>query len=149
MNLSEMSAIITRRPGLYQSDDAYLVNTSHLFVTQPRLTSDPAVLQRGVHTEAVKRALAGESGSVLASDYRGIPVITAYRWLPERQLGLVVEVDQAEAFAPVRRLGNNLRLVSGLLFLLTAGVSIGLARTITGPLRALQAGASWGTGYQW
>ena len=142
MNLSEMSAIITRRPGLYQSDDAYLVNMSHLFVTQPRLTSDPAVLQRGVHTEAVRRALAGESGSVLANDYRGIPVITAYRWLPERQLGLVVEVDQAEAFAPVRRPGNNLLLVSGLFFLLTAGVSIGLGRTITGPLRALQAGAA-------
>ena len=42
-----------QRTGLHQTDDAFLVNTSNLFVTQPRLLPDPAVLQRGIHTEAV------------------------------------------------------------------------------------------------
>ncbi|HEY4579907.1 MAG TPA: hypothetical protein VIG89_02630, partial [Candidatus Acidoferrales bacterium] len=57
LDLRELNAIISRRTGLRQTDDAYLVNTSSLFVTQPRFISDPAVLQRGVHTEAVKRCL--------------------------------------------------------------------------------------------
>ena len=62
-----------RRSGLHQTDDAYLVNTSNLFVTQPRLNPDPAILQRGVHTEAVNRCLAHNSGVTAAPDYRDVP----------------------------------------------------------------------------
>ena len=36
LNLDEMNSIINRRTGLHQTDDAYLVNNSSLFVTQPR-----------------------------------------------------------------------------------------------------------------
>jgi len=48
LNMDEMNAIIQRRSGLHQTDDAFLVNTSSLFVTQPRLYPDPAILQRGI-----------------------------------------------------------------------------------------------------
>src|SRR4030042_919423 len=51
LNLNELNEIILRRTGLHQTDDAFLVNTSHLFITQPRFISDPAVLPRGIHTE--------------------------------------------------------------------------------------------------
>jgi len=142
MSLDAVSAIITRHTDPYRTHDAYLVNTSHSFVTQPCLISDPAVLQSGIYTEAVNRALAGQNGSILANDYRGVPVISAYRWLPERQLGLIVSVDQAEAFAPVRRLGNNLLFMSGIFLLFALATSVILARTITGPIRALQEGAA-------
>ena len=50
LNMDEMNIIIQRRSGLHQTDDAFLVNSSNLYVTQPRLNPDPAVLQRGVHT---------------------------------------------------------------------------------------------------
>lgn len=33
-------------------------------------------------------------------DYRGIPVAGAGRWLPEMELGIIVEQDQSEAMAP-------------------------------------------------
>ena len=53
LNLAEMQAIIERRTGLRQSDDSFLVNTSNLFATQPRLLHNSAVLQQGIHTQAV------------------------------------------------------------------------------------------------
>lgn len=36
LNLGEMNEIINRRTGLHQTDDAYLVNSSSFFITQPR-----------------------------------------------------------------------------------------------------------------
>jgi len=136
-----MNEIIVRRTGLHQSDDAYLVNTSSLFVTQPRFIADPAVLQRGVHTEAVERCLARNSGVVSAADYRGVPVLTVYRWLPERELCLVVKMDQAEAFATSNAFGRTITLVGGLTLLVTSAMALWLARTVTGPVRQLVRGA--------
>jgi PAS domain S-box-containing protein len=140
LNPNEMHTIVTRRTGTYRTYDAFLVNTSNLFVTQPRLAPDQAVLRLGIHTEAVTRCLAGNSGVLLANDYRGVPAVVAYRWLPERELGLIVKVDQVEAFAPTRAFGKTIMLLGGLALLFGLILSFVLARTITRPIRALQLG---------
>ncbi len=62
LDLGEMNEIINRRTGLHQTDDAYLVNSSSLFVTQPRFLKIPAVLHRTVHTSAVDQCLKQQSG---------------------------------------------------------------------------------------
>jgi len=141
IDLQEMNAIIHRRTGDRQTDDAYLVNTSSLFVTQPRLSTDPAILSQGVHTEAVRRCLEHGSGVVLADDYRGIPAITSYTWLPTRNMCLIVKVDQAEAFAPVEAFGRSVILAGGIALLAVAAIAIGMARSIMTPLLRLQEGA--------
>ncbi len=142
LNLDEMNEIINRRTGLHQSDDAFLVNTSNLFVTQPRFISDPAVLQRGIHTEAVDKCLTFKSDGVIsAKDYRGVPALIVYRWLPERQLCLIVKLDQAEAFAPSRALGRTIMIVSGVALLLASALAFWLAHTITRPVNKLVEGA--------
>ena len=111
-------------------------------MTQPRFINDPAVLQLGVHTEHVKRCLARNSGVLFADeDYRGTPVIAVYRWLPERQLCLVVKLDQAEALAPSHTFGQTILFIGSLALLAASLVAIGLARTFTRPVLALQAGA--------
>ena len=142
LNLDEMAAIIQRRSGLHQTDDAFLVNTSNLFVTQPRLIPDPAVLQLGIHTEAINRCLAQNSGVVSALDYRNIPAFIVYRWLPERQLCLIDKLDQAEALAPVVALRNNIFLISILALLASGVLAWWLAGNITRPIHQLAKGAS-------
>jgi signal transduction histidine kinase len=142
LDLGKMNEIVSRRTGLRQSDDAFLVNTSELFVSQPRFISDSAVLRLGVHTEAVKRCLARNSGVITADDYRGIPAMIVYRWLPERQLCLIIKMDQSEALAPVLALRNNIMFVSGLALAAAAGLAWWLALTITRPIHQLAKGAT-------
>ncbi len=141
LNMSEMNTIIQRRSGLHQTDDTFLVNTSNLFVTLPRLTTDPAVLIAGIHTEAVNRCLTHNSGVVVAKDYRGVPAFVVYRWLPEHQLCLITKMDQAEAFAPSRALFSAMSLFGGLVFLIGSIVAFGMSRTITRPVHQLVQGA--------
>lgn len=141
LNMDEMNAIIQRRSALHQSDDAFLVNTSNLFVTQPRLFADPAVLQRGVHTLAVNKCLLHISGVVATLDYRGIPAFIVYRWLPEHQLCLIVKMDQSEVVAPARSLALTMALIGGLVFLSGSIVAFYLSRAIAKPVLQLAEGA--------
>jgi PAS domain S-box-containing protein len=127
---------------VHDTDDAYLVNTSNLFATQPRFLSDPAVLQRGVHTEDVRSCLQQESGVAETADYRGEPAITVYRWLPERNMCLVVKLDQTEAYAPIRTFGATIIGGSVLALLAAAVLGFGLSRTLTRPILDIQAGAA-------
>ncbi|MBI3914597.1 MAG: HAMP domain-containing protein [Chloroflexi bacterium] len=142
LRVEELDEIISRRTGLRQTDDAFLVTTNNLFATQPRFVSDPAILRRGVYTEPVKRCLAPSSGFVAANDYRGEPVFAVYRWMPERNLCLIVNIEQAEALAPIRDFGGTLLLFSALVLLAAGLIAYFLARTITQPILALQVSAA-------
>ncbi len=142
MNLKEMNTIINLHSGLHQSDDAFLVNTSNLFVTQPRLVPDPAVLQRGIHTPAVNSCLSTRADGVIAADdYRGVPSLIVYRWLSERELCLIVKMDQAEAYAPARAFGATIIFIGVLAMLVAVALALALARSIAQPVRQLARGA--------
>ena len=138
LNLVDMGIIINRSSGQYQTADAYLVNTSSLLVTQPRLISDAAVLQRGIHTDAVEQCLLGKSGFIQDRDYRDVPAMAAYRWLAAHDLCLVVKVDQAEAIEPVGNFGRTLLITAGIVLLIAIVLAVTLARTITRPVLALK-----------
>ncbi len=142
LDLGEMNEIINRRTGLHQTDDAYLVNSSSLFITQPRFLKNPAVLQRTIHTSAVDRCLKQQSGVVEANDYRDVPAFVVYRWLPDRDLCLVVKMDQTEAYGPIRAFGGTIAAISALALLAAAALAYALARSLTRPILALQEGAA-------
>ncbi|MBI3546418.1 MAG: EAL domain-containing protein [Gammaproteobacteria bacterium] len=136
-SLAALNTIALRRSGLHQTEDAFLINAEQYPVTQPRFMLEPVMLRHKLDTEAVRRCAARDSGVVSAADYRGVPSIAVYRWNTKRQLGLIVKIDQAEAFAPVRVFGESVLLISLLVLLVAALLAFQLAHTITQPLRAL------------
>ncbi len=83
--------------------------------------TDTAVLALPVKTEAAAAALEGREGTLLATDYRGKAVITAFGPLDTNEFrwGIVAKMDTAEAFEPVNRFGR-------LLLLTTAGIAMGV-----------------------
>lgn len=140
--LAEMNNTVQQRTGLRRSDDAYLVNPQREFVTQPRFLKQPVVLQEKVNTEAVRRALAGNSGVFLGMDYRQVPAIIVYRWLPTQKLAMITLIEQDEALASANEFGVTIFAISVLVLILASGLSIVLARTIVRPVRALQEGVT-------
>ena len=60
------------------------------------------------------RALGGQSGSIVTADYRARSVVAAYGPVGQTGLGMVVKVDAAEVFRPIR---EQLLLALGLMVL--------------------------------
>lgn len=54
-------------------------------------------------TRSAEEAVAGRDGVDLTGyrDYRGVPVVGAWTFLPHYQMGLTTEIDRAEAFRPL------------------------------------------------
>ena len=92
-----------------------------------------------VETAGTKAALQGERGTATFLDYRGVPVLSAYKPLEIGGLrwAIMSEIDEAEALAPASLLLRRVAMVSlaiaGLLIL----VSGLLSRSFTRPLRKL------------
>jgi hypothetical protein len=55
------------------------------------------------YTYPVGEAIAGRSGVNVGgyNDYRGVPSVGAWKWIPEGNIGVVTEIDIAEAFRPL------------------------------------------------
>jgi PAS domain S-box-containing protein len=140
LDLSEMSVIMEQQSGLSQTEDTYLVNTSNLFVTEPRFGDDYA-LKKAVHTEGVEAGLAGNEGTGFYDDYRGVPVIGAYNWLPEYEMCIITEIDQSEAFAPIVQLGQITTIIVLIIVVIVILLALFIARTITRPMHRLAEGA--------
>lgn len=97
----------------------------------------------------VERALAGESGVELKPfrDYRGVPVVGAWHWLPKYDFGVGLKLDARDAFNPLRMVRAMflvlflLLLLASLALLLSSYVQIRVRRRLTeAELKARQLG---------
>ena len=138
LNLQDLSVIMEERSGLRATEDTYLVNTQNYFITEPRFRKGYA-LRNTVHTKGVIFALQGQQGTAMYNDYRDVPVLGAYQYLPERKLALISEIDQQEYLAPIERLQKNIFGIGGLIALVSLLIGWKSAETLLQPLLRLVA----------
>ena len=83
----------------------------------------------------------GEEGIKESMDYRNVSVLSAYRYIPTLNWGLVAKQDLTEAFAPVEQL--KMRIIVLILVCTTVVIAIGISLTnrITQPILQLAEGA--------
>ena len=75
-------------------------------------------------TRLVGAAIDGSPGTSLESsrDYRGVPVVGTWRWLPHLGFGVVTQLDESEAFHAARQLEQVFNVL--LLLLILAAVAL-------------------------
>ncbi len=85
----------------------------------------------------IQLAVQGNSGHGTDVDYRGMPVLAAWGYLPELQMGMVVKIDQAELYAPITYMKQTALLISSLIILFAVSCVFLLSGTISGPIKQL------------
>lgn len=136
MNLFDLSQIVEKYNKVFESENTYLVNKFNFFVTEPRFGNGFA-LKKTIHTKGVEAGLQHKSGIDFYLDYRNIPVIGVYSWMKERELCMISEIDQAEAYAPVFLLRNIIMLIAVIVVVIVIFLGWFIASTITRPLSSL------------
>lgn len=140
LKLERMDEIIQDRTGLGTTGETYLVDPYNVFVSGQRFGRQE--YPRGVHTAGIQAALTGQNGSGLYLNYAHVPVIGVYRWVGRRELALMAEIHQQEAFAPARQLAGTILGVGLTLAAVLAGGVYWLARQIARPILALSRAAT-------
>jgi PAS domain S-box-containing protein len=136
LNLARVDRLILERTGLGETGETYLVNTAHVFVTAEGLTSSQDVQDR-VHSEGIDAALSGADGFGLYLNYAGVPVIGVYHWVDDREVALLAEMSQEEAFAPAQQLALTIFLIGSVSVGLLAVGTYLLVRQVARPILAI------------
>jgi HAMP domain-containing protein len=129
--------------GLGQSGETYLVGSDYLMRSTSRFLP-ASILRTRVETPAARYALAGNPGTSIVHDYRGIPVLSSYGMIqvPGLQWVLLAEIDEQEAMIPVRSILTKILIISTIIIIVYFTLVFIIARQITKPLIRLRNAAT-------
>ena len=131
-DVTGLATIVERRPGVRRSFDALLATREGEVLVAPRY--GPLNSLAG---EDLQACLQRESVVREAADSRGVDTIAAVRWIEDRELCLIVQLDAAEAYGPTRALRDSMVLAALLLILVGTWMAWLFARLVTVRLRLL------------
>jgi PAS domain S-box-containing protein len=148
-NIDEsIEPMIQNWPGMGKTGETLLVRREGenvVFLNNLRHRKDSALKFKipvtAINAQASIMSSKGKEGIVKTTDYRNVPVLSAYRYLPILKWGLVAKQDSDEAFAPINTLKKRVII---LIIITTAGVIIAvflIASSITNPVKQLVQGA--------
>ena len=142
ISTKEIDAIMQERAGMGKTGESYLVGPDFLMRSDSRFEKESTILKKKVDTVAVRRALEDKKGIDVIEDYRGVKVLSCYSHLGlNENLGtdfdwvIVSEIDEAEAFAPVRDLGLKVLWAGLIVIILACLLGYFSARSIARPLK--------------
>lgn len=112
--------LLGQRPGTSSATEFYLADPG----ADVRSAAELPPPEERPLIRIVANAVSGRTGVDVepSRDYRGVPVVGAWTWLPNYRFGIATQLDADEAFQPLR----VLNLVFAMLFLLLALVATAL-----------------------
>jgi diguanylate cyclase (GGDEF)-like protein/PAS domain S-box-containing protein len=109
-------------------------------VQRPHLKHPPRILFDAIGKgEPLRRALLGQTGTIIARDYRGETVLAAHVPIPELGLGLVAKIDRAEIRAPFVDAATAAAVVAAIAILFGAALFLGATDPFVRRLRESEA----------
>ena len=134
VNTNNLNKLMLERTGIGQTGETYLVGPNGMLLTEAR-SPEYRVAEAYVNSQgAVQASRTGQSGSGEYTNYQSIPVIGAYRWIPELNTALLAEQSQDEAYASLRSTINLIILGSTVALLAAIAVAVFISRSMTQPI---------------
>ncbi|MDO8840339.1 MAG: methyl-accepting chemotaxis protein [Parvibaculum sp.] len=139
MPIERINAVMQSSAGMGESGETYLVGADYLMRSDSRFSKTSTILETRIEGETVKAALAGESGIRNIRDYRGVPVLSAFRPFDFEGVrwAIIGEIDIEEMMIPANNMRNIAALIGLGVLIVLAAIGVFVARTITRPVSAM------------
>lgn len=98
-----------------------------------------SIFHQKVETTAVRRALSGETGINIDTDYRGVTTLNAYSPLEIAGLdwAIIAQIDRNEAFAPIRKFESQVLFSTSIIVLIITAIAAYFSHQFVRPIRKL------------
>lgn len=140
LSLSYLDRQILQKQGLGKSGVVTLVDQHRILITGNRYGM--LVPSQEETTVAIEEVVRGKDGYGVYRNLDGENVLGVYNWLPRRNLGFIVEMDESEALADARKLAVSVLWVGTIFLLVLASGIIFMARRIARPILAISSVAA-------
>ncbi|MBF0490673.1 MAG: HAMP domain-containing protein [Candidatus Omnitrophica bacterium] len=147
VNPKDLTDIVIDRTALGETGEIYIVNKYGYMITPSRFSNN-TVLNQKVDTpnailalEHVNKNTAHEIHTGVFPDYRGIPSLGAHDYIAEMQWRVLAEIDESEAFLPLRKMEQSFVWIFFLVGALSCVLGQLISRRVSAPLEKLYKGA--------
>ncbi|MCU0463155.1 MAG: ATP-binding protein [Anaerolineae bacterium] len=138
LDTETLSNIMFDRTGLGETGESYLVSGENNYLLTPSLYEAEGFPQNRAYTsEGINIALGGGEGSSRYLDYRGVDVVGSYRYIPEIDSALLVEINADEGYAVINQIAATSGVVMLVAIIAAIGVGLRSALAISNPLSKL------------
>lgn len=145
LSIDAINKIMTERSGMGDTGESYLVGQDKLMRSDSYLDPDSHTVAASfadpakgkVETQASGDVLSGKTGKKIIIDYNGKPVLSAYTPIKAGEIlwGLLVEIDEAEAFSAIRSVKIHIGMIALVSIVLIVLIALFMARSITIPIK--------------
>lgn len=116
------------------SGETFLADANGYFISKPRYPSQQGNTEK-ISAIPMQQCLSQQNMQMLELDYRAIPIIHGFNYIPEIGGGCIMaHIDQEEAFAPLRELQRKAIFLAIAILLIILATALILNRLITRPL---------------
>ena len=78
MPITRINSLMQEATGLGETGESYIVGEDFLMRSDSRFKEETTILKMEIKTDPVENALAGKTGSMISTDYRGVGVKSIY-----------------------------------------------------------------------
>lgn len=126
-------SILGDRVGLGETGETLIVNKDVMALNQLRWYEN-APLKLKISAEPAVRASRGETGITITIDYRGVPILAAYTFIPDMNWGFVCKQDIYELNAPMRVMLLNFIILFIISLVVISFIALFVSRSISKPI---------------
>ena len=139
LSIKKLNQVMQVTAGMGNTGETYLVGPDLTMRSDSRFLTTSSILKTTVDTVPIEKAMNGENSVIIADDYRGISVYSAFKAIDVmgERWAILAEIDESEVHAPIKSLNHFLLLTGLIIGILIAALGYFLSSDLANPIRSM------------
>ncbi|MDB9519868.1 sensor histidine kinase [Roseofilum reptotaenium CS-1145] len=142
LDLGEVDKVLHNSKDYNQDNQIYLISRiggKNTFVNSLNLGDENQ--DRPIRSLAIDSVLEGQNGTGLYINHEDVPVLGFYRWLEDKNMGLIAEISQKQAFDLAENLARQILMIGCLFLVIILTMIYIISRRLVKPIAEISEAA--------